>query len=249
MRTPIIAGNWKMFKTPSETKEYIQAFAPLVRSAKARVFLAVPYVDLTTAVEVAKGTNIEIGAQNMHEGDSGAFTGEISGKMLKAVGASFVLIGHSERRQIFHETNSLINKKMKKALEVGLTPVLCYGETGSERESGLTKAVLESQLAESLEDFSAEDLSKIVLAYEPVWAIGTGKTATPEMAEGAHKDSRVFLSKKWGTSAADKMVILYGGSVKADNVSALMTKENIDGALVGGASLDPSGFAQIVNFK
>lgn len=249
MRRSIIAGNWKMFKTPSEAKEYIQAFAPLVRPAQAKVLLAVPYVDLASAVEAAQGSNIEIGAQNMHEGDSGAFTGEISGKMLRAVGASFVLIGHSERRQIFHETNALINKKMKKALEVGLTPILCYGETGPERESGRTKEVLENQLAEGLEGFSAEDLSKIILAYEPVWAIGTGKTATPEMAEEAHKDSRAFLAKKWSSSAADKMAILYGGSVKADNVSALMAKENIDGALVGGASLDPSGFAQIVNFK
>jgi len=248
MGTPIIAGNWKMYKTPSETVEYIKAFAPLVSRAKARVLLAVPFTNIVQAVEAAKGSNIEIGAQNMHEQDHGAFTGEISAKMLKACGATFVLIGHSERRQIFHESNSVINKKMKKALECGLTPIFCFGETATERDQDKTLEVLERQISEGLEGFSPQDLSQVILAYEPVWAIGTGKTATPEIAEKAHNDCRSFIRKKWDAATADRLAILYGGSVKADNVSSLMAKADIDGALVGGASLDPSGFSQIVNF-
>lgn len=248
MRTPIIAGNWKMYKTPSETAEYIKAFRPLVAKSKARVLLAVPFTSIAHAVEAAKGSNVEIGAQNVHEQDQGAFTGEISAKMLKSAEVTFVLIGHSERRQLFHETNALVNKKIKKSLEYDLTPVFCFGETADEREQGRTMAVLEKQISEGLQGFTAEDLSKIILAYEPVWAIGTGKTATPEMAEKAHNDCRAFIRKTWDAATADRLAILYGGSVKADNVSSLMAKADIDGALVGGASLEPSSFSQIVNF-
>jgi len=248
MRQSIIAGNWKMFKTPLEAKEFMEAFKPLVASSKSRILLAVPFIDIPGAVQMARGSNIEIGAQNLSEQDQGAFTGEISGKMLKAAGVCFVLVGHSERRQLFQESNRLVHKKLRKALENGLTPILCFGETAADRDQGKTKEVLESQLSECLEGITAEDLARVVLAYEPIWAIGTGITATPDMAQEAHRDCRSFIKENWGAAVSDTLSILYGGSVKGDNIASLMAQEDIDGALVGGASLDPTGFSQIVNF-
>ena len=248
MRQSIIAGNWKMFKTPLEAKEFLEAFKPLVASSRSRILLAVPFIDIPLAVQLVRGSNIEIGAQTVSEHDQGAFTGEVSAKMLKEVGVTFALVGHSERRQLFNETSSLVHKKLRKALENGLTPVLCFGETATEREQGRTKEVLQVQLSECLEGLTAQDLERVVLAYEPIWAIGTGKTATPDMAEEAHRDCRDFIKENWGSAVSDKLAILYGGSVKGDNIGSLMAQEDIDGALVGGASLDPMGFSQIVNF-
>lgn len=248
MRIPIIAGNWKMHKTILETKEFLQQFCPLVNGSKARILIAPPFLAIPACVESVAGTRIEIGAQTMHEAEMGAFTGEVSAKMIKEAGASFVLLGHSERRHYFGETNKMIDHKVKRALSAHLLPILCIGETEKEREAGETNLVLQKQLSECLESSSAQDLAKIVIAYEPVWAIGTGKTATPQIAQEAHLLCRTFLEKKYGKEAAQKISILYGGSVKADTISALMDQPDIDGALVGGASLDPKGFAQIVNF-
>ena len=202
-----------------------------------------PFTALFTASEAAEGTSIMIGAQNMHDAEEGAFTGEISSRMLQDAGSRFVLIGHSERRHLFGESNAFIARKLKRALASGLKPILCIGETEAEREQGRTQEVLNRQLLESLPDHPAD----LILAYEPVWAIGTGKTATAEIAEEAHAFCRSFLSEKWGASAARKIPILYGGSVKPDNIKGLTQKPNINGALVGGASLNPQTFAEIIS--
>lgn len=226
-----------MFKTTREAVEYIQALKPCVEKSTSKVMLAVPYTALKAASDAAKGSNIQIGAQNMHDAAEGAFTGEISSDMIKETGATFVLIGHSERRQYYGETNQSVNRKTKRALAEGLTPIVCIGETEAERESGQTEAVLQKQLSESLEGINLEG---VIVAYEPVWAIGTGKTATPEIAQEAHKICRSLTS--------ESTPILYGGSVKPENAADLMEMKDIDGALVGGASLKADSFAQIVNF-
>lgn len=249
MRRPIIAGNWKMYKTPIEAKEYIATLKSLVQGAKSRVLLSVPYVDIALSVDTAKGSNIEIGAQNLHYEDVGAFTGEISSLMLKSVGTQFVLIGHSERREHFHESDSILALKIAKALDRGIEPILCIGEHESDRDAGRQEDVIAKQLYGALDSFDAKLLSSLVVAYEPVWAIGTGKTATPQMAQSTHRMIRDMLVKKWGEDLAERTPILYGGSVKPDNISALMQQPDIDGALVGGASLDPNVFSQIVNFS
>lgn len=243
-RKPILAGNWKMFKTRGATKAFVHELAPRVQEAQCRILIAPPFTALAAAASSAQGSGIEIGAQNMHDGLEGAFTGEISAPMLLEAGASFVLLGHSERRHIFNETNEFVRRKILRALEVGLQPLLCIGETEQEREEGRTEAVLQSQLAACLEGISTEGL---IVAYEPVWAIGTGKTATPRMAQQAHQFCRGWLQANWGSEIAEKIPILYGGSVNPETIVSLCGMPDIDGALVGGASLDVEKFAHMAN--
>ncbi len=247
-RIPLIAGNWKMYKTTVEAQAFIAALSPMISSKERNVFLAVPFTSIEGAVKASQGTSICIGAQNMHDQKDGAFTGEISGRMLKSSGAAFVILGHSERRQYFSETNSFIHSKLLSALQEGLIPILCVGEHLSHRECGEHEKVLELQLEECLQEISVETASKIVIAYEPVWAIGTGKTATCDVAQAAHGFIRQWLEKRFGKECAAKMSIIYGGSVKPDNISSLMQQNDIDGVLVGGAALDPASFAQIINY-
>jgi triosephosphate isomerase len=249
MRTKLIAANWKMFKTPEQTTQFFRDFLPLV-SGHDRDEIAVcpPFVCLPAAVEAAKGSNIAIGGQNMYWEKEGAFTGEISTGMLLAVGCTHVIIGHSERRQFFGETDDTVNLKLKAALEAGLTPIVCVGEVLEEREAGLTEDVLRRQCLRAFHAISGKKAAKLVVAYEPVWAIGTGKTATPQMAAEAHALIRGEAAKALGEPLAENMRILYGGSVKPDNAKTLMAEAEIDGALVGGASLDPKSFATIVKY-
>ncbi len=249
MRTPLLAGNWKMYKTPADTKAFFEAFLPLVAATTGRdAVICPPYIDLAVALAAAAGTNVGIGAQNMATGKEGAMTGEISGHMLQSIGVKYVIIGHSERRQFFGENEVGVLSKTKAALEYGLIPIVCVGELLAERESGNTEAVLNAQFEGGIAPLTAEQFSKIVIAYEPVWAIGTGKVATPEQAAEAHAFIRGRVAAKFGTGQAVSTRILYGGSVKPDNVAGLMSMGDIDGALVGGASLDPKSFAAIVNF-
>src|ERR1051325_2750038 len=249
MRRPVMAGNWKMHKTGNETTAFFQKFAPMVAGiTHADVVVCPPFVDLAAAVEAARPTSIEIGAQDVFWLKEGAYTGEISASMLAAIGCRWVIIGHSERRQHFGETDETVFKKTVAALEAGLKPIVCVGERLEERESGATEAVLAAQFAGGIAGLDGGQFARIALAYEPVWAIGTGKTATPEMAADAHKFLRGEIRKKFGADAAASCRILYGGSVKPDNVKGLMAQPDLDGALVGGASLDPASFASIVNF-
>jgi len=249
MRRPIMAGNWKMYKTPAETRVFFEKFRGLaVNSKGCEIVICPPFIDLEAAIEAARGSSIEIGGQNLFWAKEGAYTGEVSAPMLKAVGCRWVLIAHSERRQYFGETNESASKKIGAALEAGLTPVYCIGETIREREGGSTTNVLEAQCLGGLSSLTVEQFRKIVIAYEPVWAIGTGKVATPEIAQDAHACIRSRLQAEFGTEAAEACRILYGGSVKPDNIKGLMAQSDIDGALVGGASLDPASFAAIVNF-
>ena len=240
MRTPLLAGNWKMFKTPSETADYFSAFLPLVASTAREIVICPPFVSIPAAVAAAVGSKVEIGAQNLHWQPEGAFTGEVSGPMLAAAGARWVIIGHSERRQYFGETDATVLARTRAALAAGLKPIVCVGERLEEREAGQTAAVLRTQFDRGLSALSREDFARITIAYEPVWAIGTGRTASPEMAQEAHA-----LLRSW---CPVEVRILYGGSVKPDNIAGLMAQPDIDGALVGGASLKPADFAAIVNF-
>lgn len=249
MRTPFMAGNWKMYKTPAETTAFFEAFLPLVASTKGReIVINAPFVDLAAAVAATAGSNVGIGAQNLYWEKEGAYTGEISGPMLKAAGCTYVVIGHSERRQYFGETDATVLKRTVAAIEAGLTPIICVGELLEERESGRTNEVLQTQFDGGIAGLTADQFAKVVIAYEPVWAIGTGKTATPEMAGETHKAIRGMVEAKFGAEAAAAVRILYGGSVKPNNVKDLMAVEDIDGGLVGGASLDAASFAAIVNF-
>src|ERR1700730_3120198 len=249
MRRPIMAGNWKMYKTPSETGAFFEKFKPLVgNSTHCEIVICPPFVDLPAAIDACHGTHIQIGGQNLFWAKEGAYTGEISAAMLKAVGSKWVIVAHSERRQFFGETEESANKKIVAALESGLTPIYCVGEKLQERESGKTHQILETQCLGGVTNLTPEQFSKIVIAYEPVWAIGTGKVATPEIAADAHRGIREQLRKKFGPDAAASCRILYGGSVKPDNIRSLMAQPEIDGALVGGASLEPASFASIVNF-
>jgi triosephosphate isomerase len=243
-----MAGNWKMYKTPAETTAFFEAFRPLVANSKHEVVICPPFTNLAAAVDAVKGTQIKVGAQNIAWAKEGAFTGEISGPMLNAVGVTHTIIGHSERRQYFGETDETVLKRTQAALEFGLSPIVCVGERLEERESGATEALLTKQFQGGIAGLTPEQFAKIVIAYEPVWAIGTGKTATPEIAEDTHRVIRGLVRSKFGAQAADAVRILYGGSVKASNVKSLMAQEDIDGVLVGGASLDAAGFASIVNF-
>lgn len=244
-----MAGNWKMYKTPAETHEYIEAFKPLVaESTHCDIVLCPPFPNLPAAVSELAGTAIGVGAQNLHWGREGAVTGEVSGHMLQAVGCTHVIIAHSERRQYFNEAEPDVVRKVEAALEYGLTPIVCVGELLEERESGRTEAVLMDQFDGGLAPLTPEKFAKIVIAYEPVWAIGTGRVATPQIASDAHKFIRAKVAERFGAEAGAAVRILYGGSVKPDNVKGLMAEEEIDGALVGGASLDPKSFAAIVNY-
>nr|WP_316624878.1 triose-phosphate isomerase [uncultured Ruminococcus sp.] len=245
-RKTIIAGNWKMNKTPSEAKALIEEIAPLVKDAKCEVVCCVPYVDLATAIEAAKDTNIKIGAENCHWAESGAFTGEISTAMLKEIGVEYVVIGHSERRQYFGETDETVNKRTKAALAAGLKAIVCVGELLWERECNITKEVIARQIKLDLWDVSAEELKNVVIAYEPVWAIGTGKTATAEQAEEVCEFIRVCLNGLYGLEAAQGVTIQYGGSMNENNAAELLMKPNVDGGLIGGASLVAEKFASVV---
>lgn len=248
MRPTIIAGNWKMHKTISEALTFINELMPLVDSASAEIYLAVPFTCLAAAAEEAcEAENIEVGAQNMSDHEDGPWTGEVSGRMIKEAGADFVILGHSERRQHFNEGNGIVNQKLKLAYLSSLQPIVCVGETQKEHESGHAHEVVEKQMRESLAGISREDAASLILAYEPIWAIGTGKNATPEVAQAMHSFCREVLKKVWDAETAQKIPILYGGSAKPDNAVQLLGQADIDGLLVGGASLNAHVFSQIVN--
>ena len=244
-----MAGNWKMYKTAAETTAFFEKFLPLVAgSTHCDIAICPPFTNIAAAVDAAKGSRVGIGGQNLYWAKEGAFTGEISGPMLKGLGCRWVIIGHSERRQYFGETNETVLKRTQAALEYGLDPIVCVGERLEQREANKTEAVLTEQFVEGISGLTPEQFAKIVIAYEPVWAIGTGKTATPEIAADAHRVLRDQVKAKYGDDGAAKVRILYGGSVKPDNVKSLMAQPDIDGSLVGGASLDPNSFSSIVNF-
>ena len=248
-RKKVIAANWKMYKTPAQTAAFFSEFLPLVADhTRDEIVVCPPYIDLHTAVAAVKGSNVAVGAQNTHWEKEGAFTGEISVPMLNDLDVTHVIIGHSERRQYFNETDDTVNRKLEFALEGGLTPIVCVGEVLEEREAGLTEDVLRRQCVRAFNGISAKKAAKLCIAYEPVWAIGTGKTATPQMASDAHAVIRHEAAKCFGDDFAAALRILYGGSVKPDNVKVLMAQPEIDGVLVGGAALDAGSFASIVNF-
>ncbi len=249
MRKKVIAANWKMYKTPDQARDFFRDFLPLVAGHdRDEIVVCPPFLAIPAAVEATKGSHLAIGGQNVHWEKEVAYTGEISPGMLLAVGATHVIIGHSERRQFFGETDDVVNLKLKAALESGLTPIVCVGEVLEEREAGLTEDVLRRQCLRAFHAISAKKAAKLVVAYEPVWAIGTGKTATPQMAADAHALIRAEAEKAFGQEFGAQLRILYGGSVKPENVKALMAEGEIDGALVGGASLDPKSFAAIVKY-
>jgi triosephosphate isomerase (TIM) len=249
MRRPVFAGNWKMYKTQAEARAYFSALVPLVAgSTHADIIVAPTFTALAVSVEAVKGAAISIAAQNMHWEAEGAFTGEVSAGMVAETGCRAVIIAHCERRQFFGETDERANKKVKAALAAGLTPILCVGETLAEREGGKTEEVLGRQFVGGTAALTGAEFSRIILAYEPVWAIGTGRTATPEMAADAHRFLRQQAAIGFTPERAAGFRILYGGSVKPDNIKGLMAQVEIDGALVGGASLNPEAFASIVNF-
>jgi triosephosphate isomerase (TIM) len=244
-----MAGNWKMYKTPAETTSFFEKFRPLVaNTGHCEIVVCPPFTNLAAAVAAAHGTHIHIGAQNLYWVREGAYTGEISAPMLRAAGCTHVIIGHSERRQYFGETDATVLDRTVAALAAGLTPIVCVGERLEHREVGQTDAVLVAQFGNGIAPLAAEQFAHILLAYEPVWAIGTGKTATPEIAADAHRVLRAQARQRFGPAAADALCILYGGSVKPDNTRILMAQPEIDGVLVGGASLDANSFASIVNF-
>ena len=247
MRKPIIAGNWKMHKTIAEALEFVNEVKDRVNNDKVEAVICAPFTLLKDLKQATKGTNIKIGAQNMHFEEKGAFTGEISPLMLKELDMDYVVIGHSERRQYFNETDETVNKKVLNALEVGIDPILCVGETLEEREAGNTKDVCKVQVEKALENVSKEDLAKVVIAYEPVWAIGTGKTATSEDANDVIAYIREVVANLYG-ELANEVRIQYGGSVKPSNVAEIMNQSDIDGALVGGASLEANDYVELVNF-
>jgi triosephosphate isomerase (TIM) len=249
MRKKLIAANWKMYKTPQQAQEFLRVFLPMVDGHdRDEMAICPPFVSLPAVVEALAGHSIGVGAQNLHWEKEGAYTGEVSARMLMAVGCTHVIIGHSERRQHFGETDDTVNRKLQAALASGLGPIVCVGEVLQDRELGLTEEVLRRQCQRGLSGISGEPARKLVIAYEPVWAIGTGRTATPQIAAEAHVVIRAEAAKALGKVAADDMRILYGGSVKPENAEALMSENEIDGALVGGASLDPKSFAAIVKY-
>ena len=249
MRKKLIAANWKMYKTPQQARDFVSAFLPLAWGhTRDEIVLCPPFTDLPAVVEAIQGSEIGVGGQDMFWEKEGAYTGAISAAMLLAAGCTHVIIGHSERRQYFAETDDTVNRKLRAALAAGLKPIVCVGEMIQEREAGLTDEVLRRQCSIAFRDISGGEAIPIVVAYEPVWAIGTGKTATPELAVEAHQVIRREAEKAFGEGVATKMRILYGGSVKPENAKALMSQSEIDGALVGGASLDPKSFAAIVKY-
>ncbi|MBP2635973.1 MAG: tpiA [Firmicutes bacterium] len=250
MRKPIIAGNWKMHKTAGEGAQLVQAINALTNTVKdVEIVVCPPFTTLAAVADAAKGTNIGLGAQNMHWEDKGAFTGEIAPGMLKDIGCTHVIIGHSERRQYFAETDQTVNNKLKAALKAGLLPIVCVGETLAEREANATEKVVGIQVKGGLDGITAEQAAGIVIAYEPVWAIGTGRTASADDANAVCAFIRRTVAEMFGQASADSVRIQYGGSVKPDNVAELMAKSDIDGALVGGASLEADSFSKLVKFK
>ena len=248
MRKKVIAGNWKMNMLPNEAIEYIETLSKLVKNTENEIVLCVPYTDLFYALLTAQNTNIKIGAQNMHFEEKGAYTGEISPQMLKSINVEYVIIGHSERRQYYNETDETVNKKLKSAHKVGLKPIVCVGETLEQREEGKTSEVITKQTALALEGLNEQEVEETIIAYEPIWAIGTGKTATSEDANESIKEIRKEIARKYGQQTAERVIIQYGGSVKSKNAKELFSMSDIDGGLVGGASLDPEEFSKIVNF-
>ena len=249
MRKKVMAANWKMYKTPDDTRAFFRDFLPLVAGHdRDEIVICPPYTDVDAAIASARGSHVAIGVQNVHWKADGAYTGEISAPMLLCLGVTHVIVGHSERRQYFGETDDTVNLRLKTALESGLSAICCVGEVLEEREAGLTDDLLRRQCVRAFHAISAKKAAKLVVAYEPVWAIGTGKTATPELAAQAHAVIRSEAGEVFGAEFAAGLRILYGGSVKPENVSSLMAQEEIDGALVGGASLDPKSFAAIVKY-
>lgn len=248
MRRKVIAGNWKMNKSPIDTVEFMNAFPSLVKEADSEVVLCVPYINLFKAMKMANGTNVKIGAQNVHFEDKGAFTGEVSPKMLEDIGVEYVIIGHSERREYYNETDESVNKKIKAAFSHNLKPIVCVGETLSQREAGVTKDFVTTQTRLALEGLTKEQVKNTIIAYEPIWAIGTGKTASSEDANEVCIWIRDEIKSLYGAIAED-VIIQYGGSVKSSNAKELFNMSDIDGGLVGGASLDPEEFSKIVNYN
>lgn len=248
MRTPIIAGNWKMNMTPAEAERLVVELIPLVKDAKCEVVVCPPYVDLALVGKLLVGTNIKLGAQNIHWAPKGAFTGEISADMLLAMGVSHAIVGHSERRQYFGETDETVNKRAKAALEANITPIICVGETLEQREGGVTDTIVSKQTIAALAGFTAEEVVRSVIAYEPIWAIGTGKTATNDDANNTIKVIRDAIAGVYGQKVADEVRIQYGGSMNAKNASDLMAMPEIDGGLIGGASLKSEDFSKVVHF-
>lgn len=248
MRRRIIAGNWKMHNNLSESQNLVTKLVNELnnQNINREVIICPPFTSLTEVSNLLDGTKIELGAQNMHFEDKGAFTGEISADMLKSVGCKYVILGHSERRTIFGESDEIINKKIKQALNAGLIPIFCMGETLEQREDGITNDVIKNQVSEGIKELSEEDVNKIIIAYEPIWAIGTGKTATPEQAQEVHKFIRSLLRENFSENTSQNIPILYGGSVKPNNAEDILAKEDIDGALVGGACLDTDSFVSII---
>ena len=246
MRKKVIAGNWKMNMLPDATIRFIDELTPLVKDTENEVILCVPYTDLFYALLTAQNTNIKIGAQNMHWEESGAYTGEVSAKMLKSINVEYVIIGHSERRQYFAETDETVNLKIKTAIKNELKPIVCVGETLEQRESGKAEEIITTQTKLALEGIDKNNVSKIILAYEPIWAIGTGKTATSEDANNSIKAIRKKVSELYGEQIANEIIILYGGSVKPENAKELFSTSDIDGGLVGGASLKVEDFSKII---
>ena len=248
MRRKVIAGNWKMNMLPGEAIEFITELEPLVKDTKNEVILCVPYTDLFYALLTAQNTNIKIGAQNMHFEEKGAYTGEVSGKMLKSINVEYVIIGHSERRQYFNETDETVNKKIKAAFANGLKPIVCVGETLEQREAGKTVEIITKQTELALEGLTDAQGKNTIIAYEPIWAIGTGKTATSEDANNSIKEIRNKIADIYGKDVAEEVIIQYGGSVKSTNAKELFEMSDIDGGLVGGASLKAEEFSKIVNY-
>jgi triosephosphate isomerase (TIM) len=248
MRRKILAANWKMHKTIQETRQFLEELARHFPKTQAEIWIAPPVTALSAAAHFMheKGLKIRLGAQNVGNQPQGAFTGEVSAAMLKEAGASFCIVGHSERRTLYHENDEMVHAKIRMALDFALTPLLCVGESWREREQERVEDVLRFQLGAALQDRTADEVAHLCIAYEPIWAIGTGKTATPALAQEAHAICRAFLTHQWGAEIAQRVPILYGGSVKPDNVASLFGGPDIDGALIGGASLDPKNFAQLI---
>ena len=249
MRKKVIAGNWKMNMLPNEAMEMIAALAPLVKKTENEVILCVPYTDLFYSLLAAQDTNIKIGAQNMHFEEKGAYTGEVSGKMLKSIGVQYVIIGHSERRQYFAETDETVNKKIKSAFLNNLKPIVCVGETLEQREAGIQYDIITEQTKKALDGLTEEQAANTIIAYEPIWAIGTGKTATKEDANDACKKIREKIAGIYGQNVAERVIIQYGGSMKPENAKELLEMSDIDGGLIGGASLKAETFEKIVNYN
>ena len=245
-RKTVIAGNWKMNKTPSEARELVSALIPLVKDAKCDVVVCTPAVDFAAVSEVIKGTNIKLGAENMHWKESGAYTGELSAAMLKESGVEYVILGHSERRQYFGETDATVNQRVLAAVKAGLTPIICVGEKKEEREAGYTNALVTYQTQIALSGLTADEVKHVVIAYEPVWAIGTGKTATADQAQEIHAFIRKTIADKYGKEVAENTSILYGGSCKPSNAAELFAKPDVDGGLIGGAALKADSFMGII---